>query len=87
VASLAHPGGNITGFSALVSELEPKRVEVIRELVPGAVRIAALYNLANSIFLPRWQQMQRVAQSFGIRPQPLDVRKPEDLESAFDAAI
>ena len=86
VASLAHPGGNITGFSSLVSELEPKRIEVIRELIPGAVRIAALYNMANPIFLPRWQQIQRVAQSFGIRPQLLDVRKPEDLESAFDAA-
>ena len=59
---------------------------MIRELIPGAVRIAALYNMANPIFLPRWQQIQRVAQSFDIRPQLLDVRKPEDLESAFDAA-
>ena len=87
VASLAHPGGNITGFSALVSELEPKRIELIREIVPSAARIAALYNMANPIFLPRWQQMERVAQSAGIQPQLLDVRTPKDLEGAFNAAI
>jgi len=67
--------------------LEPKRIELIREAIPSAIRIAALYNMANPIFWPRWQQMERVAQSVGIQPQLLDVRKPEDLESAFDAAI
>ena len=87
VASLAHPGGNVTGFSSLVSELEPKRIELIREAIPSAIRIAALYNMANPIFWPRWQQMERVAQSVGIQPQLLDVRRPEDLESAFDTAI
>ena len=87
VASLAHPGGNVTGFTSLVSELEPKRIEVIREIVPGAARIAALYNMSNPIFLPRWQQMERVAQSVGMQPQLLDVRKREDLERAFDTAI
>jgi putative tryptophan/tyrosine transport system substrate-binding protein len=87
VASLAHPGGNVTGFSSFVSELEPKRIELIREIVPGAARIAALYNMANPIFLPRWQQMERVAQSVGIQPQLLDVRKPEDFEHAFGAAM
>jgi len=50
VASLAHPGGNVTGFSSLVSELEPKRIELIREAIPSAIRIAALYNMANPIF-------------------------------------
>src|SRR5262249_22829492 len=61
VGSLAHPGGNVTGFTGLVSELEPKRVELIREIVPRAARIAAVYNLANPIFRSRWQQMQQVA--------------------------
>jgi putative ABC transport system substrate-binding protein len=87
VPNLAHPGGNVTGFSALVSELEPKRIELIREVVPSVARIAALYNMANPVFLPRWQQMERVAQSMGIQPQLLDVRKPDDLESAFEAAV
>jgi ABC-type uncharacterized transport system substrate-binding protein len=86
VPSLAHPSGNVTGFSSLVSDLEPKRIELIREIVPSAAQIAALYNMANPIFLPRWQQMERVAQSLGMEPQLLDVRKAEDLERAFDTA-
>jgi ABC-type uncharacterized transport system substrate-binding protein len=55
-------------------------------MVPGAARIAALYNMSNPLFLPRWQQMERVAQSVGMQPQLLDVRKREDLELAFDIA-
>jgi putative ABC transport system substrate-binding protein len=87
VASIAQPGGNVTGFSSLVSDLEPKRIELIREIVPGAARVAALYNMANPIFLARWQQWERVAQSVGIQPQFLDAREPGDLERAFEAAI
>ena len=87
VGSLAHPGGNVTGFSALVSELEPKRVELIREIVPRAARIAAVYNMANPIFLSRWQQMERVGQSLGFQPQLFDARKADDLERVFDAAV
>jgi len=87
VGSLAQPGGNVTGFTGLVSELEPKRVELVREVVPRAARIAALYNMANPIFLSRWQQMQRVAQSAGFEPHLFDLRKAGDLESLFDAAV
>src|SRR5262249_4755102 len=87
VGSLAHPGGNVTGFTGLVSELEPKRVELIREIVPRAARIAAMYNLANPIFRSRWQQMQQVAQSMGFEPQLFDLRKADDLEHVFDAAV
>jgi len=86
VASLAHPGGNVTGFISFTSELEPKRVELIREIVPNAVRIAAMYNMSNRVFGPRWQQLERVTQSLGIQAQLLDVRAPGDLERAFDAA-
>jgi ABC-type uncharacterized transport system substrate-binding protein len=45
VASIANPGGNITGLSAYTTGLEGKRAEVVKELVPGAVRIAGLYNM------------------------------------------
>jgi putative tryptophan/tyrosine transport system substrate-binding protein len=86
IASLAHPGGNVTGFISFTSELEPKRVELIREIVPNAARIAAMYNMANPVFSARWQQMERVARSLGIQAQLLDVRAPEDLERAFSAA-
>jgi len=87
IASLARPGGNVTGLSSFTSELEPKRIELIKEIVPGIARVAVMYNMSNPVFLPRWQQMERVARSVGFQPQLLDVRKPQDLERAFDAAM
>jgi putative ABC transport system substrate-binding protein len=87
IASLAHPGGNVTGLSSFTSELEPKRVELIKEIVPGIARIAVMYNMENPVFLARWQQMEQVARSVGFQPQLLDVRRPEDLKPAFDAAM
>ncbi len=86
VASLARPGRNVTGLSALTSDLETKRVELLREMVPGLARIAALYNMNNPVFGPRWKELQTVAKSVGFQPQLLDVRKPDDIERAFDAA-
>jgi putative tryptophan/tyrosine transport system substrate-binding protein len=87
VASLAHPGGNITGLSAAVTEIYPKRVQLLRELVPRAARIAALFNMSNPALPPQWKEVETAARSLGIEPQLLDVRKAEDLEPAVDAAI
>jgi ABC-type uncharacterized transport system substrate-binding protein len=86
VTSVARPGGNVTGLSAFNSELEGKRVEVIRELVPGARRIAALYNMGNPIFSSRWQEFEKVANLLQIESQLLDVRRSADLEPNFEAA-
>jgi putative tryptophan/tyrosine transport system substrate-binding protein len=87
IASLAHPGGNVTGLSAFTSELELKRVELIREVVPGVARVAAMYNMDNPVFLTRWQRLEEAAGSVGFQPQLLDVREPRDLERAFDKAM
>jgi putative ABC transport system substrate-binding protein len=87
VASLAHPGGNITGVSAIVTELYAKRVELLRELLPRAARIAALLNFGTPALPPAWKEIDAAARSFGLQPQLLDVRKPEALGSAFDGAI
>jgi putative ABC transport system substrate-binding protein len=87
VASLARPGGNITGLSALVTDLQAKRLELLKELVPGAARIAALLNMSNPFNPPQWKETEMAAGSLGVQPQLLDVRKPEDVEPAFDAAI
>lgn len=87
VASLARPGGNVTGLSSFAAELYGKRVELLRELVPGAARIAALFNMSNPALPPQWQETEMAARSLGVQPQLLDVRKPEDLAPAFDAAI
>src|SRR5258705_3805353 len=87
VASLAHPGGNITGLSAVVTELYAKRVQLLRDLVPRAARIAALFNMSNPALPSQWKEVEIAARSLGLQSQLLDVRKPEDLAPAFDAAI
>ena len=86
VASLAHPGGNITGLSGYSTDLEAKRAEVIKELIPGAVRIAGLYNMGNPVVPPQWNELQTAARKLGIEPQLLDIRKAEDIAPAFDDA-
>ncbi len=86
VASLARPGGNVTGLSAIVTELYAKRVQLLRDLVPRAARIAALFNMSNPAIPPQWKEVEMAARSLGIQPQLLDVRKTEDLGLAFDRA-
>jgi ABC-type uncharacterized transport system substrate-binding protein len=86
VSTLAHPGGNITGLSGYSTDLEAKRAEVIKELIPSAVRIAGLYNMGNPVVPPQWNQLKTVAPRLGIELQLLDIRKPEDIAPAFDAA-
>jgi putative ABC transport system substrate-binding protein len=86
VAGLAHPGGNVTGLSAFTTELELKRVELLREVVQSLTRLAALYNMSNPVSVPRWEAIRMVARSIGIEAQLLDVRNPEDLAPAFEVA-
>jgi putative ABC transport system substrate-binding protein len=86
VASLAHPGRNITGLSAAVTEIYPKRVQLLRELVPRAARMAVLFNMSNPALPPQWKEIETATRSLGIEPHLLDVRTPEDLEPALDAA-
>jgi ABC-type uncharacterized transport system substrate-binding protein len=86
VASLGRPGGNVTGLSGLNVELYAKRVELLRELRPQLTRIAGLFNMGNPVLPLQWKEVQRTARSLGIQPQLLDVRRPEDLPRAFDAA-
>ena len=86
VASLAHPGANITGLSASATELYAKRLELLLDLVPRVARIAFLTNLGNPNEQLNWQQIEMAARARGIRPQLLDVRKPEDFERAFNDA-
>jgi putative ABC transport system substrate-binding protein len=87
VANLAQPGGNVTGLSAFATELSGKRVEMLREMLPGIKRIAVLLNMGNPLFPPQWKVTETAARSLGIEPQLLDVRKSEDIGPLFDAAI
>ena len=87
VASLAQPGGNVTGLNAFVNELTAKRVEIMREIVPKISRMAMIDNMGNSSVPQQWDEIKRATLAFGIQPQLYDVRKPEDIGPAFDAAI
>jgi putative tryptophan/tyrosine transport system substrate-binding protein len=86
VASLARPGGNVTGLSAFANDLAAKRVEVMKELVPNLARIAFMHNMGNPVAPPAWDETRAGARSIGVEPQLLDVSRAEDLEPAFEAA-
>jgi putative tryptophan/tyrosine transport system substrate-binding protein len=84
--SLARPGGNVTGLTAITNDTELKRLELLKEMVPGAVRIAAIYNMSNPGFALRWKEVELAARALGAESQLLDVRKSEDIASAFVTA-
>lgn len=84
VASLSHPGGNTTGLTIMAPELSAKRLEVLREMVPGMARVAALWDPttgASQVGLT-----ERAAKSLSLDLQVLEVRRREDVGSAFRAA-
>jgi putative ABC transport system substrate-binding protein len=87
VAGLARPGGNVTGLSALTSELIAKRLELLRETVAGIRRIAFLQNIGNPAAHHSWEELRTAAPSLGLEAQLLDVRRPEDIVRAFDTAV
>ncbi len=86
VTTLVRPGGNVTGLSSVTVDLETKRFELLRELVPGIAHIAALYDMSSPNNARQWKAIETAARAIGAQPQLLDVRKAEDLEPAFAAA-
>jgi putative ABC transport system substrate-binding protein len=83
VASLARPGGNLTGLSVLAPELAGKRLELLQELVPGLSRVAVLWNAANPAHAAAWEETQAAARALGLRLHAPGVRGPQDFEGAF----
>src|SRR5262249_12503899 len=86
VASLAHPGGNVTGLSAFVTELAGKRVELMKEVVPTITRVGFLNNMGNPVIPPQWEETMKVSRSLNIDAELLDVRSKEDIGRAFETA-
>jgi len=86
-ASLAHPGGNVTGLSAVATEIQGKLLQVLRELVPQIARVAFLFNMSNPVAQTQWKEAEPAARLVRLQPQLLDVRTPRDLEPALDAAV
>jgi putative ABC transport system substrate-binding protein len=85
VASLARPGGNVTGLSSVQRDLDPKRVELLTELVPGLAGIAAFMNMSNPALSSNLKEFEAAAQSKGLRHRLFDVRQGDDIRRAFDA--
>jgi putative ABC transport system substrate-binding protein len=86
VASLAHPGGNVTGVTAISHQLGAKRLELLVDAVPGVERVGVLWNVSNDTKVREWQETEAAARSLGIQLQSLELHGPEDIESALDAA-
>lgn len=85
VASLAQPGGNVTGFSAFVTELSGKRVELLKETFPSITRVGFLVNMSSPVSPPQWEATQSVAKTLGLSAEVFDVRGDSDVADAFTA--
>ena len=84
IASLAHPGGNVTGLAVLNAELSAKRLEVLKELLPGLSQGAVLWNSGNPANALDWKETEDAARALGITIQSYAVRDFKEFESAFD---
>ena len=86
VASLARPGGNVTGMTNMSSQLGGKRLELFKEIVPGLTRVAVFWNPLNPVYGPILTELDAAATKLGLKLQRLEVRVPGDFVGAFEAA-
>jgi len=86
VASLARPGGNVTGLTTVSADLSGKRLEVLKEAIPGVSRLGVLLHSDNPIPLRLFRDMENASPQFGIRLYSLGVRGPNELQKAFEIA-
>ena len=87
VASLARPGGNITGMSMMTAPLGGKRLELLIRTVPGLARVAVFWNPPNPAYGPILRVLEETAPALRLKLQRLEVRTPADFEGAFETAI
>jgi ABC-type uncharacterized transport system substrate-binding protein len=84
VASLAHPAGNVTGLSNQQTDLAGKRLELLREVVPGLRRLAILANVGAPFAVLEVAEAHAAAVTLGLEVAPLEIRRAEDIASAFE---
>jgi len=85
VESLARPGGNATGLSLQQAGTSGKRLELLRQVVPGLRRLAIIFNAGNPENVTELDEMQGVARALGLEVMPLEISRAEDIEPAFAA--
>ena len=83
VASLAHPGGNVTGLANLTFELAPKRLELLKETVPNLSHVAVVWSPDTRNSAQGLPETEAAARSFGIKVQSINVKGPDNLQRAF----
>jgi putative ABC transport system substrate-binding protein len=83
VQSLSRPGGNITGSSFMFAEVNAKRVQVLKDAVPGLRRVAALSNADNVAHKSVLTAMEPITQSLRLTFRPIEVRQSDDLEGVL----
>jgi putative ABC transport system substrate-binding protein len=84
VRNLARPGGNVTGLSVLSNETASKRLEILREAIPGLRRLAVLGNVAYAATVDEMREVRTAAQTLGLEIDTLEIRGPEDIATAFE---
>ena len=87
VASLARPGGNITGLSRIAPELSGKQMELLKEIVPRLSRVAVFGTSTRPGNAQTLREVELAAGAFGVKLQFLDILSPKDIETAFQAAV
>ncbi len=87
VTNLARPGGNVTGLTNMARDLTQKRLQVLKEAVPSATRIAVIMDPNDPVVAPQWRDAQSGAERLGIHLQRLEVRNADDLRRAFQMAV
>ena len=85
VATLARPGGNVTGLATLGADLAGKRLELLREVVPGLRRLAIMGNVANVFTVLELHELQGAAHTLGLEVATLEIRRAQDIAPAFEA--
>jgi putative tryptophan/tyrosine transport system substrate-binding protein len=85
VESLARPGGNVTGLSRQLADSTGKRLEVLREFLPGLRRVAILFNAANPLTAPELNTAQAAAANLGLETVKCEIRRAEDIAPALEA--
>ena len=86
VSNLARPGGNITGFSYMSTDLAAKRIELLNQMFPRSARIGILYNPDEAATPLEMRETEVAARAIGVTLKPLAARHPDDLEQVFAAA-
>ena len=87
VSSLARPGGNVTGLTIDSPELAGKRLQLLKEIVPGVTHVAVIWNAANPYAAVVYKETQQAARSLAIEIKSVEVRSPSDFDGALGAVI